>query len=486
MLNRAQNSNPGQALNRAQGTIEYLVILAIVVVISLVVVGLVMGQMGSASNVSSTASEIKLKTGVGGISVVESVAGFDGNGAIVLKNMGSEAITINTIVVDGVDHNFSDSIVMGSLLGFKLSDIAVCDETKKVYSVKVYFTSGSGLGKVSDFETITIDCTSVVNAGVNFVEEDNNVGGVIPPAGTVPVVYLSSPNNLATLNSIDFNFWVSGDSISSCDFIVDDSVVSTLNSPSSDSNINFRWIPGDVVRNSSHTWDVNCTNVEGEGTATDRAFTNPYELITTTNDCSTLNTQYGYYVLSGNVTEVSETCFLVTANNVTLDGNNFVVTGGGSNYGVDASKASDNAYTSNAVRNITFKNFGTAIYATGANGVSGDEPYENGTPGFNGGSVTLNDVNLLANTSSINLSGGTGGDGYPGFEGAEYAGNGGNGGEAVLNNSLISSINLSGGNGGSGYVTTAGNAGSTGKLNLIDSTFTGATISLNGAVGGDM
>jgi len=164
--------------NYAQGTIEYLVIIGIVVVISLVVTGLVMQQMGSASNVSSTASEIKLKTGVSGISIIESVAGVDENGLLVLKNMGSETIVVNKIVVDGVDHNFSDSVVMGSQLGFKLSDIVVCDETKKVYSVKVYFTSFSGLEKSADFENITIDCTNTVNSSGNFVEETITGGGV--------------------------------------------------------------------------------------------------------------------------------------------------------------------------------------------------------------------------------------------------------------------------------------------------------------------
>ena len=117
----------GKKVSGGQGTIEYLVIIAIVVVISLVVTGLVLQQMGSSSNVSSTASEIKLKTGVGGISIIESVAGLDETGLLVLKNMGSETVIVSSISVNGVDHNFSSPIVMGSQLGFKLEDISGCD-----------------------------------------------------------------------------------------------------------------------------------------------------------------------------------------------------------------------------------------------------------------------------------------------------------------------------------------------------------------------
>ena len=157
--------------SRAQGTIEYLVIIAVVVVISLVVAGLSTGLLGSGANIAVNSSEIGAKVGVGGVSVVDAVAGGDENGLLVLKNSGAESLTIDKISVDGVDHNYSAPLVTGSQTGFRLQGIDACDGTNKSYSVKVYYTSASGLGKTADFETITIDCAPTVSSSGNVVEE---------------------------------------------------------------------------------------------------------------------------------------------------------------------------------------------------------------------------------------------------------------------------------------------------------------------------
>ena len=91
---------------RAQGTVEYLVIIAVVIVISLIVVGLVVTQVDNSSDVTSTSSEISNKIGVNGLSLASSVAGVDENGLFVLKNINVENLTLNKIIVDGVDHTF--------------------------------------------------------------------------------------------------------------------------------------------------------------------------------------------------------------------------------------------------------------------------------------------------------------------------------------------------------------------------------------------
>ena len=116
----------------AQGTIEYLVIIAIVVIIALVVVGLLTGFLSSGDSVNLTSSDIKNKVGVNGISLVESVASLDSNGLFVLKNIGSETITVNKIVVNDIDHNYSEQIVFGEQESFMLQDINSCDGTKKI------------------------------------------------------------------------------------------------------------------------------------------------------------------------------------------------------------------------------------------------------------------------------------------------------------------------------------------------------------------
>ena len=119
----------------AQGTIEYLVILAVIIVISLIVVALFIGVTNSPSQqVIESSSEIKDKIGVGGISIVDSIVGEDGNGLLVLKNMDSDNLTLTKIIVDGVDHNFSENLVFGSEKSFLLQDIVSCDGTALVKS----------------------------------------------------------------------------------------------------------------------------------------------------------------------------------------------------------------------------------------------------------------------------------------------------------------------------------------------------------------
>ena len=64
--------------NGAQGTIEYLVIIAIIVVISLVVVGLATSTIGSSSTQIGSSSDKLGNLTSGGISVVEAVTDLDG------------------------------------------------------------------------------------------------------------------------------------------------------------------------------------------------------------------------------------------------------------------------------------------------------------------------------------------------------------------------------------------------------------------------
>ena len=156
----------------AQGTIEYLVIIAIVVVIGLVVVGLTTSQMDAGVNISATSSEIRSKIGSGGISIADAAGGADGSGLLVLKNTGAETLTVEKISVDGVDHNYSDPIVAGSQTGFRLQDIVSCDGASKSYSIMIYYASASGLDKTADFQTITVDCAPTVVPSGNFVDEN--------------------------------------------------------------------------------------------------------------------------------------------------------------------------------------------------------------------------------------------------------------------------------------------------------------------------
>ena len=88
----------------AQGTIEYLVMMAVIVVVGLVVVGLVANQTDSFQGVSSSTS--KLSSSLGVISVNEAVVDGDGNGLISFSNNSGDLLIITKLSVEGIDFNY--------------------------------------------------------------------------------------------------------------------------------------------------------------------------------------------------------------------------------------------------------------------------------------------------------------------------------------------------------------------------------------------
>lgn len=199
-------------LKHAQGTIEYLVIISIVVVLALAVVGLLVNQADSVSEVSVSSNELGSKVGFGGLSISSSVVDIDGNGLIVIKNNSGENLSLNKIVVDGVDHSFSEQLVSGDEKSFKLRGVAACELSakSKEYSVKIEYTSQEGLSKVSDFQTLTIDCVNVTTALKIPAEETNSTvfynGTALSFDGSDDYVDLSTSAFVQSTTTI--SFWV--------------------------------------------------------------------------------------------------------------------------------------------------------------------------------------------------------------------------------------------------------------------------------------
>ncbi len=83
----------------AQGTIEYLVIIAIVVVIALIVVSLLLGQMGSASTTNEQGS--KLYWSSQPLAITDSIVDNNGTILLVLKNNTSDRLSLGSVTVNG-------------------------------------------------------------------------------------------------------------------------------------------------------------------------------------------------------------------------------------------------------------------------------------------------------------------------------------------------------------------------------------------------
>ena len=152
-----------KANSSAQGTIEYLVIIAVVVVISLVVVGLFVNMTSSPSQQIIDSSSKLGTSSSGGISVVEAVIDVAGDSLIRLNNTSSDAITLTRISVGGIDNEYSEQLVgldskVISLSG--LSSGCVCASGQKNVNCEYIITYvQNGITKTARINK-TIECVS--------------------------------------------------------------------------------------------------------------------------------------------------------------------------------------------------------------------------------------------------------------------------------------------------------------------------------------
>jgi hypothetical protein len=181
-------------------------------------------------------------------------------------------------------------------------------------------------------------------------------------------------------------------------------------------------------------------------------------LTTNITKCGVLDTASTTYILQNNITNFKyDSCFIITADNVTLDGNNKILDGLSTStalYAIitastTATTTGASAYQNLTVKNLTVTQFGTAIDARGRNNASGN--------GGNAGTVSLDDVVLNADVLA---------------DGGNGTANGGNAGDVnLLNSNLVgeqasTTISMNGGNS-----TSCGNGGNAGFIDSVDSDF---------------
>jgi len=162
---------------RGQGTIEYLVIIAIVVVISLVVVGLVMQQMGSSVNVSKTSNKIGDLTQ--SIGITESlVSPTDQNFVVKLLNNSGSTITISNVKIGDSNVNFSEDLAQSGSRLFKVRTDNNCELGKVVsQDVVITYVTAEGLIKTVRYPSqVMFDCSPFVIAQANLANQCPSCG----------------------------------------------------------------------------------------------------------------------------------------------------------------------------------------------------------------------------------------------------------------------------------------------------------------------
>lgn len=132
--------------HNAQGTIEYLVIIAIVVVISLIVVVLLLNQTSSVSQTDQKTTNLAWKSKE--IQVADFIADSQGRGTIILASNLSEGITLDSIVIDSVSNSASlKKIFFGSKNRFSLTNLPGCSGQNQKYTITLNYTTLEGLTK---------------------------------------------------------------------------------------------------------------------------------------------------------------------------------------------------------------------------------------------------------------------------------------------------------------------------------------------------
>lgn len=129
-----------------QGTIEYLVILAIIVVISLIVVSLIINSTLPAQGIQSTTSQITSASNP--ISITNAVVSEDGNYFLKIKNNTGENLTIKDIQIGDTLAEPNNPVFASGELIFIISSEIVCIEGQLITNqITITYLTQNGLEK---------------------------------------------------------------------------------------------------------------------------------------------------------------------------------------------------------------------------------------------------------------------------------------------------------------------------------------------------
>ncbi|VVB75145.1 Uncharacterised protein [uncultured archaeon] len=250
----------------AQGTIEYLVVLAVIVIISLIVVGLV-GSNTNPQSIATTSGKIGNLT-QGGLSIADAIVAMDGNGLLNLQNNSGDMLTVNKISLDGVDNNYNQQLASGSELLFSLTNLQnACSctieniNTVKTCTAIIYYTTQDGLQKSTSY-SLTVDCVDK-SVAVNQTEI------VLPSDNNPPAVRLYSPqDNYPANGKVSFIFSASdNNAIKQCFLNLDGSDVNSISSIDANTQVLLDYNVA-LLSPGTHQWDIRCIDFSNNATST--------------------------------------------------------------------------------------------------------------------------------------------------------------------------------------------------------------------------
>ncbi|MDD3083889.1 MAG: hypothetical protein PHP82_02600 [Candidatus ainarchaeum sp.] len=187
----------------AQGTIEYLVVIGVIVIIGLVVVSLSTNFFDDAQSIFSTTKKISSSVGV--ISINEAIVSNDGNGLIGLTNNSNETLTITKLSVDEVELSYPETILFQNTQKFfsldEIEENFDCNssqEKTKICEVIIFYKSTYGLEKQAK-TSIVVECVeNVILSGTTTT--------IQPLSSTKAITSFNfdDPHTIGNVNNTDF------------------------------------------------------------------------------------------------------------------------------------------------------------------------------------------------------------------------------------------------------------------------------------------
>ena len=238
-----------------QGTIEYLVIMAIIIVIGLLFVGVTSSFLNTGSGISGSINKLKISSGV--ISVSDLVVDGDGDAVIGLTNNSGETLVITSVLVGGRDTNYNNTFPNGNESWFSLLDLSgYCDcvtvGVSQSCSVTVEYNTVNGISQ-SFTREILVDCENDVSPSGNTIRPYDDVA---------PSVALLLPvnNGQSLIEGVDFTFSASDNvELARCDFYLDGVYDQNITSFSS------YQFSDNFTEDKLHEWNVYCVDTSGNG-----------------------------------------------------------------------------------------------------------------------------------------------------------------------------------------------------------------------------
>ncbi len=281
-----------------QGTIEYLVILAVIVVIGLTLVTISANFLDTA-NQTTVSSKNLVGTAQSNIVVREAVIDYEGDSLLFIQNNTGEEIFLTKISLDGREDNYNELINPSSEKIFSFSNLNTnCSctpgEQTKICNYDLYYTSIYGLEKK---ETLEIKLECVANAQSNRPV----ITPQVPADTQAPQIISFSPeNNFESENlTVTFNYEATDNNqIQSCALYVNNELVDTNNNSEGTLTHTFN---EDILTN----WHITCTDHANNTTQTQTRNINinhtPYQITTCTELQEITEDLTGDYTLQNNI-----------------------------------------------------------------------------------------------------------------------------------------------------------------------------------------